>query len=345
MLDFSGGMELETAMEFDSSGFEAESGGLDLEPPMSDLSPDEPPAWIEGEGEEADDALDFSSVASTNEEEAPAEDRKRRTPRNRPSAPRHRKERNLALPILGGVVLAIGVGVYTAWPMLSERLAAGDEPDLPQVVMPELAEELMPQMESAAAAAMEASFFAVVSAWNTSDRPSAPGSDWPGGAYMASASQYQVVENFWNGMSELVGLARAISLADFDAALERELSGRGVGAEDAAAIRERADSGFVAAAPARQATWDRLAAVADASLALHRFVLANEAGLDFVPASTATTNPVLEVDAANPEISGALDDMLGAVVDALADLGYREAVSSQGLRSHVLSELQALGIE
>ena len=56
-------------------------------------------------------------------------------------------------------------------------------------------------------------------------------------------------------------------------------------------------------------------------------MLTNEAGLEFVSVSTATTNLVLEVDAANPEISSALDDMLGAVVDALADLGYREAVS------------------
>ena len=63
---------------------------------------------------------------------------------------------------------------------------------------------------------------------------------------MASVSQYEVVENFWNGMSELVGFTRAINLWDFDEALGRQLSFRGVGAADAAAIHERADSGFVA---------------------------------------------------------------------------------------------------
>ena len=162
---------------------------------------------------------------------------------------------------------------------------------------------------------------------------------------MASASQYGVVEDFWNGMSDLLGAARGISLADFDAALGAELSGQGIAGPDEAAIRERADSGFVAAAPARQAIWDRFAAVVDASLALHQFVLANEAGIEFVPASTATTNPVLEIDAATPEISAALDDMLGAVVDALADLGYRDVVSSEGLRGHLLTELQSSGIQ
>ncbi|MCH1571130.1 MAG: hypothetical protein L7S64_07270, partial [Longimicrobiales bacterium] len=75
------------------------------------------------------------------------------------------------------------------------------------------------------------------------------------------------------------------------------------------------------------------------------FVLANEAEIEYVPASTATTNPVLEIDAATPEISAALEDMLGAVVDALADLGYRRLVSSEGLRGHLLTELQASGIQ
>lgn len=344
--DFSGGMGLETAMEFDAGGFDAGDGGLDLEAPMSEFSPEDPPSWMDGEGTSDEEVLDFSAAASTDEDGEPASTRERRTPKNRPSPPKHRKQRNLALPLFGVIaLLAIGVGGYTAWPMLNDMLAARGEPDTPAVVIPALSGELMPEMERAAGAAMAASFGDVVSSWGASARIAAPGTDWPGGAYMANASQYGVVEDFWMEMSDLLGSARGISLADFDAAMASELSAQGIEGADATAIRERADSGFVAAAPARQAIWDRFGAVVDASLALHQFVLVNEAGLVHVPASTATTNPVLEVDAANAEISSALDDMLGAVVDALADLGFRDVVSSEGLRRHLLNELQTSGIQ
>lgn len=344
--DFSGGMDLETATEFDAGGFDGGDGGLDLEAPMSEFSPEDPPSWMDDDGASDEEVLDFSAAASAGEDGEPGSTRERRTPKNRPSPPKHRSQRNLALPLFGVVVvLAIGVGGYTAWPVLSDMLASRGEPETPPVVIPDLAAELMPDMEQAAGAAMAASFGDVVSAWGAGDRVDAPGTDWPGGAYMANASQYDVVEEFWLGMSDLLGSARGISLADFDAALGGELSARGIEGADAAAIRERADSGFVAAAPARQAIWDRFGAVVDASLALHQFVLVNEAGLAHVPASTATTNPVLEVDAATAEISSALDDMLGAVVDALADLGYRDVVTSEGLRRRLLDELQTSGIQ
>ena len=270
----------------------------------------------------------------------------RRSVKDKPSPPKHRKRRNLAGPLVGGVgLLAFSVGGYAAWPVISERLAALGEPDTPVVMIPDLAPELMTEMQSAADAALAASFSSIVSSWNAQTRVDAPGTDWPGGSYMANASQYGMVEDFWNDMSDLLGAARDISLADFDAALFAELSVQGISGADALAIRERADSGYVAAAPARRATWDRFAAVVDASLAMHQFAVANEDGIGFVPASTATTNPVLEIHAVTPEISAALEDILGAVVDALADLGYRQLVSSAGLRRHLLTELQGSGIQ
>lgn len=345
--DFSGGMEFETSMEFGGEGgFDTGSdGGLDLEAPMSDFSPDEPPSWMEGEDTKDGRVLDFSSSAPA-EEDREQSGRDRRSVKNKPSRPKHRKRRNLAGPLVGGVgLLAFSVGGYAAWPVISERLAALGEPDTPDVMIPDLAPELMTEMQSAADAAMAASFSSIVSSWDAQTRVDAPGTDWPGGSYMANASQYGMVEDFWNDMSDLLGAARDISLADFDAALFAELSAQGISGADALAIRERADSGYVAAAPARRAMWDRFAAAVDASLAMHQFAVANEDGIGFVPASTATTNPVLEIDAVTPEISAALDDMLGAVVDALADLGYRQLVSSEGLRRHLLTELQGSGIQ
>ena len=113
--------------------------------------------------------------------------------------------------------IVIGAGV--AGLACAERLAARGQPETPPVVIPDLAPELMPQMQSAGSAAMAASFSQVVSSWGAANRVDAPGTDWPGGAYMANASQYAVVDEFWSGMSDLLGAARGISLADFDAAV------------------------------------------------------------------------------------------------------------------------------
>jgi len=344
--DFSAGMELETAMEFDSGGFDGGDGGLDLEPPMTEFSPEDPPAWMDQDSEPDEEVLDFSAAGQEDPGAQRVSPRERGEPRSRPSPPRRRTERNLALPLIGVVaLLAIGVGGYTFWPVLSDMIATQDEPDPPRVVMPDLAEALIPAMERAAEAAMARSFGNVVSAWSEVPRVDAPGSDWPGGAYLANASRYADVQEFWEGMSSLLDSARGIGLADFDAGLTLELSSEEIGEPEALAIRERADSGFVAAAPARQAIWDRFAVVVDASLALHDFVIANEDGLTYVPASSATTNPVLEVDASTTELSSALDDMLGAVVDALADLGFREVVTSEGLRNHLLNEIRVAAIQ
>lgn len=347
--DFSGGMELESSMEFEVSDFHADaSGGLDLEAPMTEFTPDDPPSWMDGGDGLGEDVMDFSSISADAEAGDPLPGApERRAPKHRPSPPKHRRRRrNLTLPLVAIVFfVAVGVGGYSAWPIVSARLAERATPEDTAVRIPALSEELMPVMQSAADAAMASSFRSVVAEWSAGARASAPGTDWPGGSYMANASQYEVVEQFWAGMSELLGLARGISLADFDGALAAELAARGVDGEDAQAIRERADSGFVAAAPARQELWNEFAALVDASLALHQFVLANEAGIEHVPASSTTTNPVLEIDAATPEIGAALDGMLGAVVDALSDLGYRNVVSSEGLRSHLLESLQARGVE
>ena len=52
---------------------------------------------------------------------------------------------------------------------------------------------------------------------------------------MANASQYGDVAQFWSGMSDLLGSARGISLADFDAAMNDALNGQGISGADATA--------------------------------------------------------------------------------------------------------------
>ncbi|MDH3424538.1 MAG: hypothetical protein OEN00_16200, partial [Gemmatimonadota bacterium] len=278
--DFSGAMGLETSMEFDSGGFDSGDGSpLELEAPMSDFSPQDPPSWMEeSEASGADDVLDFSTAgeAAQVDGEVDVPLRKRTTPRNKPSPPKLRKQRNLALPLVIVVLLlAVGVGGYAAWPLVSDRLSrVGGGPDQ-AVVIPPLADDLMPVMRSASEAAIGAVFEQARSGW-MSGQMQAPPTDWLAGIYLANASDYPEVTDFWEGMADLLGLVRAMDLASFDAAMRAELAARGTSAVQSQAIVARADSGFVAAAPDRAEAFDRFQSVIDAALQLHRFLVANQ---------------------------------------------------------------------
>jgi len=346
-MDLGGGMDVESSMDFSSDGFDGGGGGsLDLEQPMSDFSPDDPPAWMDqdgsGSGEESS-VMDFSSDPESPDDVAL---RDRRTPRNKPSKPKHRRQRAMAGPIVGIVVLvAIGVGAYAAWPILRARIDARGGPEVRAVFIPQLSAELMPQMTAAAASSFEATFAAVRASEVSGNAIEAPSSDWLAGIYLANASDFDAVETFWDQMDEVLEGVRAIDLRAFDAALQVALGGSTGAATEVAAMRARADSGFVAAAPVRAATFDQVEVLIDAAVRLHQFLLANEANIAYAPATAVTTDPILEVNPATQEIRDAMEDLIDGVTSALGDLGYRDLVTADGIWAMVLAQIQDTGIE
>lgn len=335
--ELDGEMELETAAHFDTSAFDTgEDSGLDLETPMSRFSPEAPPSWMgDDEEHDDDDAMDFSVVGAVSEEED--EDdvplRERRTPRNKPSKPKLRKQTSYAAPlVLVAFVVAVGVGGYVAWPLVSDRLLGEGEPEVAVVTLPPLSEALMPAMRSVSDDALAAAFEDVREAWAASGPVEQPPSDWLAGVYLANASRYPAVDDFWSGVGDFLDGVRRIDLATFDAKVEEELSRRGMSAADAAAIRARADSGFVAGGPDRQGLYDRFGTLVEASRDLHRFLVANEADIAYAPASAVTTDPVLEVNPETAELRDAMERLLDSVTDMLSRLEYRDRVTAEGLR-------------
>ncbi len=346
--DLGGGMQLEPTMEFDTTGFQPEAQRpLDLEAPMSDFRPDEPPSWMEeGGAVPGEEVLDFSSVGAG--AEPTAEDvplRERRTHRTRPSPPKFRRQRNLAGPLIGIVLLlAVAVGGYVAWPVVSARLATSVDEEDPEVVLPPLSEDLAPVMRSASAAALAAAFEEIRSEWTESDPAQAPPRDWLAGVYLASAGDYGLVEEFWDGMADFVERVRDIDLATFDAAMAAELRARGIAGAEADAIRARADSGFVAAADQRAEVYARFDRLIDAALDLHHFLVANQDDIEYAPAAVVTTDPVLEVSPATPEIRAAMEELLDAVTRSLSSLEYRDRVTAEGLRGMIRTRIQEQGV-
>ena len=348
-----GGMELETSREFDTGDYEAEDEpALEFERPMSEFSGGEPPSWMEEEEVGEGAVLDFSAVGPEPEvakETAPPESavgKKPRVPRTRPSPPRFKRQRNLAGPIIGIVLLlAVGIGGYVAWPVLSHRLSGSADAEASPVTIPTLSPDLMPVMREAAIGALASIFEDAREAWATPDRVQEPPAEWLAGVYLAEAGAYEDVEAFWAGTGEFVDEVRGIELIEFDAALTAELEDRGIAGEDAEAIRERADSGFVAAQPRREEVFEGFDALIDAALDLHGFLVANQGRIEYAPASAVTTDPILEVNPATPEIRSALEERLDEVTRALSSLDYRERVTASGLRSLLLSRIQDHGIE
>lgn len=345
--DLGDAMELETGMEFDAGGFDAGAAGpMDLERPMSEFAPGEPPSWMEeGEAQGSDKVLDFSSTGAEAEGEIEVPLRDRRTPRNKPSPPKLRRQYNLALPIIGVVVvLAVGIGGYVAWPIVRDRLLGPGEGESLEVYIPPLAEELEPQMRESAEAALGAVFERESAEWAQASRVQEPPSVWLAGMYLANAGDYARVEEFWDGMADFLDRVRGIDLGTFDTALSAELQARGIAEPDREAIRARADSGFVAAAPERAQIIEDFEGLIDAALQLHRFLVANESAIEYAPATAVTTDPVLEVNPATEEIREAMEELLDAVTRSLRSLDYRDPVTARGLRGLLRTRIQQEGV-
>lgn len=343
--DFTGGMELESTMEFDAGGFGGAGGSLDLETPMSEFSPEDPPSWMDDQDEEeagTGDVMDFSSVAAdpvVAREQAP-----KRTSRSRPSKPR-RPRRSMVGPLVGVVVLvAIGAGGYAAWPMVQDWMESRNQPEQVGPVMPPLDADLMQPMRDRADQAFASILAEVRSERVVEGAPSSPPADWLAGIYLAQASDYESAALFWDQMSEVLAGLRAVDVAAFDEAFAAT-GEAGVDPADFAAMRERADSGFVAAAESRNAALDEAQALIDGASRLHQFLVANEANIEYAPASVVTTDPVLEVNPATEEIRTAMQNLIGEVVDGLAAIDYRERPSADGLWATILARWQAAGIQ
>lgn len=368
--DLSGGLEMEAdlsddgPMDFSATsgpdgfgdGLEQESqfdagmlapdggadGGLDLERPMSEFSAESPPAWMEPQ-EEAEDVMDFSSmVANDDPVEIEGEPRARRKPKDRPSRPKFKRQRSLVGPIVGVVLLAaVGVGAYVAWPIVSGALGGGDEPVEPRISLPAVPDALMPTYR----AATDAAFVSVVAEGRAVadvavDRPT----DWLEGVYLANASSYDAIETFWLGVRDEIDAVRDVDDETFFAAFDASLTDAGVSDADRQALTARAEAGYEVAERNRRETYGLVDDLVDAALDLHAFLVANENGIDYTPASTVTSDPVLEARPATPEIREAMQVRVARALDTLDNLDYLDLVTADGLWAAVLRRVQEVGI-
>lgn len=351
----SGEMQLESPMDLTTGG-SAAGGGDDLllETPMSQYQPDAPPGWMEEEPASGDEeVMDFSAVSAevAAEEEvlAPATQapsRERRAPKDRPSPPKFKRQRSLSGPIIFVVILlALGVGGYVGWPILSARLAQSDPPGRPAVVMPAIPPELLPRMQELAGLAIADAVRQAEGTTASADAPPEPSQDWLAGRYLGNASQFASTEQFWLGIGRFVDALRAGDPQIYHDALVARVETAGLSAEESAIVVERADSGFVAAEERRMQTYDALERLVIASLDLHDFLVENEESIEYRPASSSTVDPVLEAVPSSQAIGDRMWDMVEAITESLDALGSLDRVTRERLTSAIQARLQEIGVQ
>jgi hypothetical protein len=335
-------------MQFDGGGFDLADGVvLDLANPLPDFGAEAPPAWMEQDGPEGAqdlDVMDFSSVPSAAKDEADTVEPVKQAPPKARKKPKRRRQLNLTGPIVSLVaILAVAVGGYVAWPLVTAQIASSSEAEPDVVRLPQIPAALEPEMRRLAGAAVAAAFEEAGGEWAGEDAVEAPPGDWLAGVYLADASAYPAVPEFWERISQWLEAVRAVDAATFGDAFDEAAAGSELPPESLTIVRERAMAGFEAGTPDREETYDRAQGLIDASLRLHQFLVANEANIEYVPARAATTDPVLEATA-DPAVREAMDELIDAITRSLGGLGYRDQVTGEGLRARVSSTVQERGI-
>ncbi|HSG07014.1 MAG TPA: hypothetical protein VLA36_01565 [Longimicrobiales bacterium] len=345
-------------------------GGLDLERPLSEFTTDNARSWMDEDAPVEDDGtMDFRpGSGQTGDEGVPSRSwtepsrrpdgtgdaggrRGRPEPRSRPSPPR-RKRSFPAGAVLGVVGLAVVGGVaYFAW---STFLAGGDAEEevvpevvaLPPVTIPDIPAEALPVMRELGEAAMVDMIDEFRRMQSEFRLQAEPREDWLAGNYLANASQFRDVQEYWEGIEAYVHRVRDVDTQVFHEQYVAELQRAGIGEERATMLLERADSGFLSTRDARFEAYALMDDLVRAALDLHRFLLLNEQEISFEPAAGGVSrDPVLEAVPSSPELKDQMWDMVDRITGALDALGTLDRVTTERLTGALFERVRQAGFQ
>ncbi len=215
------------------------------------------------------------------------------------------------------VALATALGLAIAFALLGSDMAAilVGVSDLG----PEVAEgsPLLPDTEEALRARAATRFLA-----RTRDDlvglPAIP-PIWLDGRYLSDAGAYPQVRDAWNRYLQAVESVRANEARYYrDAYLSALDDARVTGATRTLRLAS-AQSAFADVAAVRARHYDRLRELAVAAVALHDFLVAHAADIEYEPAVglSVSADPVLQAAAPDPVVQAQLEERLDRVLDAL----------------------------
>ena len=353
-MDLSGaGMQLEPPMDFGGGGDTGiADGGLELDKPLSDYTPEAPPA--EQQEDQDDSPMDFGGVTSSPAVSDPSETARvaggdevprERKPRSRPSAPRRPKKAPVGMIVGVVVILGGGAAGFFAWQLFTGTEVV-ETPALPPVVIPDIPAELLPRMRDMAEAAVIAMVEDLRGRSAALDIPTQPRDAWLGGNYLSNASQFEDIEQFWVGIERFVDDVRSTDAQLFHDKYVQQTEAAGIAADTAAMLIERADSGFVAARDSRFEAYNLMDDLLNAALDLHLFLLDNEQLIEYEPASAGISrDPVLEAVPSTEMLGDEMWGLVGGITDALAALGTLDRVTRERLFAVLFDRIRSAGVQ
>lgn len=245
----------------------------------------------------------------------------------------------------------VGGVAYFAW---STFLAGGDAEEevvpevvaLPPVTIPDIPAEALPVMRELGEAAMVDMIDEFRRMQSEFRLQAEPREDWLAGNYLANASQFRDVQEYWEGIEAYVHRVRDVDTQVFHEQYVAELQRAGIGEERATMLLERADSGFLSTRDARFEAYALMDDLVRAALDLHRFLLLNEQEISFEPAAGGVSrDPVLEAVPSSPELKDQMWDMVDRITGALDALGTLDRVTTERLTGALFERVRQAGFQ
>lgn len=255
-------------------------------------------------------------------------------PRPRPGPPPRRPSRGMGGAAVVGLVAIVAVAGGGAWWYLNrpatEAAPSEELPEAPPVVIPDLPRSLEPRMRAVADEVRTSTLEALRELPAMASLPAEPDPAWLAGVYLANAGQYASVQAYWESMDRFLRVMQAAEDSIFMATLSSNLAAAALPADTAGLLEERIAAGFRATARDRGVIYQRARAVAETSLRLHRFLVENEASIDYEPGvGGLAADPVLEAIPANSAIGDEMWDRVSDITDAMDALDFLDRITTE----------------
>jgi hypothetical protein len=170
--------------------------------------------------------------------------------------------------------------------------------------------------------------------------PPAPPREWLSGYYLARASEFEQVPEFWEAYRALATDLRERDRALFTEALDRaleEVDEEVLPADRRPGARRHLADRYPHVRETHEERYTQLAGAAEAAVALHRFLVEHQERIIYTPAlgRGVSADPILEAVPATPEVRREMERHLDRVFEALDRSRRGGPPSMEGLRAEL----------
>ena len=164
---------------------------------------------------------------------------------------------------------------------------------------------------------------------------------WLEGRYLADAAAFPAVATYWERYRDYVEVVRAREADLYRAAYLGRLEAGGIDGPVRSLRLAAAVADFTRDRAAREMVYARVAALADAALALHELSLAAAGRISYEPAraNRVSADPVIEATGRDGEMQAALDAALDRVLVVLHGHGAAPGPGREGIATWLEVEL------